>query len=183
MKTLLLTCLMTLTLLTAPTLASDDTLPSSHIDIRETKNCVETGRPEPHSIGSSFSRNPYPAYINQKNGELIIEYILPRLSQDGPSAFVIESCSVSSDGTELTVHRQILFAPSGGIEKSIHIYKVKTTKPYHFSVKGRFYIFEVRDSKIRSCNVVKLKRGQDKPTFLRQIYPTNEWVYGIFSPV
>lgn len=161
----------------------DDTLPVSYIDIKETKNCVETGHPVPHSTGSSFSRNPYPAYINQENGEMIIEYNLPRLSQDGPSTFVIESCCVSSDGMELTVHRQMFFAPSEGIEKSSFIYKVKTTKPYQFSVNGKFYVFDICDSKILSCNVFKLKRGQDKPSFLRQIYPTNVWVYGIFSPV
>lgn len=161
----------------------NDTLPSSNIDIQETQDCIETGHPEPHSIGSSFSRNPYPAYINEKNGELIIEYTLPRLSRDGPTTFVIESCSVSSDGKELTVLRQLLYAPSGGIEKSVNFYKVKTTKPYQFSVNGRLYIFELCDSKIKSCNVFKLKQGQDQPTFLRKIYPTNRWVYGIFSPV
>lgn len=161
----------------------NDTLPSSHIDIQETKTCVETGCPDLHSTGSSFSRKPSPAYINEKNGQLIIEYTLPRLSQDAPSTFVIESCCVSSDGMELTVHRQMFFAPSEGIDKSTYIYKVKTTKPYQFSVNGRFYVFEICDSKIISCNVFKLKRGQDKPSFLRQIYPTNVWVYGIFSPV
>lgn len=161
----------------------NDTLPSSHIDIRETKNCVETGRPALHTAGSSFSRKPYPAYINPENGEMIIEYTLPRLSQDGSSTFVIESCCVSPDGMELTVHRQMFFAPSDGIEKNTYVYKVKTTEPYRFSVNGRFYVFRLCDSKIISCSVFKLKRGQDKPTFVRQIYPTNVWVYGIFSPV
>lgn len=183
MKTLLLSSLAALTLLPAPAFASDDARPSSRIDVRETDIGVDSGRPLPRARGSAFSRDPYPAFINQQNGQLIIEYTLPRLAQDGPSMFVIEACGLSPDGTELTVHRQMLYAPSEGRAKSLHFYKVKTTRPYHFSVGGRLYIFEVRDSIISSCKVFKGKKGQEEPTFLRQIYPASEWVYGIFSPV
>lgn len=183
MKTLFLTSLAALALLPAPALASDEARPSSRMDVRETDIGVNTGRPLPQARGSAFSRDPYPAFINQKNGQLVIEYTLPRFAQDGPSMFVIESCSLSPDGTELTVHRQMLYAPSDGRAKSLHFYKVKTTRPYHFSVRGRLYIFEVRNSIISSCKVFKGKKGQEKPTFLRQIYPASEWVYGIFSPV
>ena len=183
MKTLFLTSLAALALLPAPALASDEARPSSRMDVRETDNGINTGRPLPQARGSAFSRDPYPAFINQKNGQLVIEYALPRLAQDGPSMVVIESCSLSPDGTELTVHRQLLYAPADGMEKSLHLYKFKTQKPYHFTVRGRLYVFEVRDSIISSCKVFKVKKGQEEPTSLRQIYPASEWVYGIFSPV
>lgn len=141
MKTLFLTSLAALALLPAPALASDEARPSSRMDVRETDNGINTGRPLPQARGSAFSRDPYPAFINQKNGQLVIEYTLPRFAQDGPSMFVIESCSLSPDGTELTVHRQMLYAPSDGRAKSLHFYKVKTTRPYHFSVGGAALYF------------------------------------------
>lgn len=152
--------------------------------ITETQQFPELEVPPPSTEGSLFSRMPVPAYVNPQNGHLVIEYTLPALSRDGVHQFIIESCSLSADGTELTISRQRLYAPADQTPQapSYFVYKMRTTVPYQFVNNGCVYVFAVTDSTIRSCDVFNLKKGQDKPAWTRRIYPADEGKEGIMPP-
>lgn len=162
-------------------IAAEGEPPVSHIDTKEAENSPETEWSAPESTGTSFSRMTRPAYVSRKTGQPVIEYILPKLCSDGPDMFLVECCSLSPDGKELTVHRQRFFSSSRKVGK--FIYKVTTSIPYRFAIKGNFYVFGVNDSEIESCDVFRLRPGQEKPAFLRRIYPSDACSYGLFYPM
>ena len=150
-------------------------------DITETSDFPELEVPPPSIEGALFSRKPLPAYVNPKNGHLVIEYTLPKLSRGGVNTLMIESCSLSPDGTELTIHRQRLYAPAAEKAQTHFVYKLKTSIPYRFIRDRHLYVFNVENAVIVSCNVFCIKNDRDKPTWKRCIYPAREWAYGIMS--
>lgn len=152
-------------------------------DLAETSDFPQLEVPAPGTEGALFSRKPLPAYVNPKNGHLVIEYTLPKLSRDGVNTFMIESCSLSPDGTELTIHRQRLYAPAAEKAQTHFVYKLKTNIPYRFIRDRHLYVFRVENAAIVSCNVFRIANDHVKPTWKRCIYPAQEWVYGILYPL
>ena len=152
-------------------------------DLAETSDFPELEVPPPGTEGALFSRKPLPAYVNPKNGHLVIEYTLTKLSRDGVNTLMIESCSLSPDGTELTIHRQRLYAPAAEKAQTHFVYKLKTSIPYRFIRDRHLYVFNVENAVIVSCNVFCIKKDRAKPTWKRCIYPAQKWAYGIMSPM